>query len=246
MKYFIANPPYNKGGQIMKKVYEKNQDAQFSILMPASCYLKNEFYRNIDSVERADNFFDAAIQKNNLICTLSKEDNNWSKEDFFLKYCDKRFEEVYRWNIEHFIGLTAIRCDGKPLEDFDIDLDFIEHGRAVASNAGNGFGPGGGGYFFNVFKDIEEAKKRNLTMMFYIHFDNKESKDNFSKWWYFGRKMKALASLLITGTGMLTLSDITKYAIPQIDWKEISNSKLWKENKLDDAVLNIMKVNIDI
>lgn len=244
--YVIANPPYKNGGNIMKKVFEKFKDAQFSVLMPASCYLKEDFYKNINSAERADNLFDAAIQKNNLICTLSKEENGWSKEDFFLHYCNPKYREIYKWNIEHFKGLTPIRCDDKPLDDFDIDLDFVEHGRSVASSAGNGFGSGGAGYFFNVVKDIEEAKKRNLTMRFYIHFDDKESKDNFSKWWYFGRKMKSLSSLLMTGTGMLTLADITKYAVPQIDWKSISNSNLWKENKLDDAVLEQMGVNISI
>ena len=243
MDVILANPPYNIGGQIIKKVFEKYENAEFSILMPASCYLKDEFYKNIKSVDSTENLFEAAVQKNNLICTLQNQNNNWTEEDFFLQYCDQKYRKIYEWNIKNFKGLIPIRCDGDPLDKFDIDLDFIEHARAVAYNAGNGFGSGGAGYFFNVVKDIEETKKRNLTMRFYIHFDTKEAKDNFSKWWYSGRKMKSLSSQLMTGTGMLTLAKITKYAIPQIDWNDISKSRNWVAGKYDDAVLSAMKLS---
>ena len=42
------------------------------------------------------------------------------------------------------------------------------------------------------------------------------------------------------GLNMVIISNVTKYAIPQIDWSEISNHPLWKEGKYDEAVLDTM------
>ena len=45
---------------------------------------------------------------------------------------------------------------------------------------------------------------------------------------------------MVIGLNMVGASILTKYAIPQIDWSEISNHPLWKESKYDEAVLDAM------
>lgn len=42
------------------------------------------------------------------------------------------------------------------------------------------------------------------------------------------------------GLNMINASNVTKYAIPQIDWEKISDHPLWKEGKYDEAVLDTM------
>lgn len=234
------NPPYNKGNLIARTIFSKEPNSEFSILMPASCYFGDKLFKFIKTFEIAPNLFDAAVQSNNSICTLSKIPNSWTETEFFLQYCDQSLKDIYNWNILHDRGIKFIRDDKIPLELLDIDKDFVEHGRAVAINAGNGFGKGGAGYFYNVKKDLVGAQSRNLTMKFFIRFKTKREKDNFSTWWYSAPKGKGLASKLATGTGMLSISNVTQYAIPQIDWDLIDKSELWKKEEYDKAVLNFM------
>ena len=42
------------------------------------------------------------------------------------------------------------------------------------------------------------------------------------------------------GLNLVGASILTKYAIPQLDWEEISDHPLWKEGKYDEAVLDTM------
>ena len=42
------------------------------------------------------------------------------------------------------------------------------------------------------------------------------------------------------GLNMINVSNVTKYAIPQIDWEKISDHPLWKEERYDEAVLDTM------
>ncbi len=73
-----------------------------------------------------------------------------------------------------------------------------------------------------------------------IHFNSSEEKNNFSKWWYSAPKEEGLSSKLLIGMNMTTIGYYHSYAIPQIDWSEISNHPLWKEGRYDEAVLDAM------
>ena len=44
----------------------------------------------------------------------------------------------------------------------------------------------------------------------------------------------------MVGLNLVYASNLTKYAIPQIDWEKISDHPLWKEGKYDEAVLDTM------
>ena len=49
-------------------------------------------------------------------------------------------------------------------------------------------------------------------------------------------------SKVIKGLNLITVSILTKFAIPQIDWEKISDHPLWKEGKYDEAVLDAMSL----
>ena len=119
-------------------------------------------------------------------------------------------------------------------------MDFIEINRlCVPKKIGtSGFGKKGCGYKYNVLKkDYEEAWIKNIAL---IHFNSQKEKDNFSKWWYSSPKEEGLSSKVMIGLNLVGASILAKYAIPQIDWSEISNHPLWKEGKYDEAILDTM------
>ena len=78
-----------------------------------------------------------------------------------------------------------------------------------------------------------------------IHFNTKLAKDNFCKYaysyTYFNNdKSDCLASKTIAGANFAGTSGEMYFAIPQIDWENISNNPLWKAGNYDDAVLSEM------
>ena len=233
------NPPYNLGGKIWDKVRKVSEN--IVCLMPLAQYKKNERYKYINSFEIADNsLFDARITSNLCITTSQSMDNGKNYEDFLFDSFNQNYRAFYDWNKRNDKGLEVCRKDNRHYTDFDIDLDFIETNRlCVPRNLGGaGFGKDGCGYKFNVLKKGYEEKWIKGVAL--IHLNSQKEKDNFSKWWYSAPKEKGLSSKMTTGLNMVTVSILTKYAIPQIDWSEISNHPLWKEGKYDEAVLDTM------
>ena len=167
-------------------------------------------------------------------------DNGKDYEDFLFDSFNQNYRSFYDWNRRNDKGLEVCRKDNKPYTYFDIDLDFIETNRlCVPRNLGGaGFGKNGCGYKFNVLKKgYEEKWIKGIAL---IHLNSQKEKDNFSEWWYSAPKEKGLSSKMTTGLNMVTVSNVTKYAIPQIDWASISDHPLWKEGKYDEAVLDTM------
>ena len=233
------NAPYSIGGKIWDKVRKVSEN--IVCLMPLAQYKKNERYKYIASLERIENIsFDAFISGNLCITTCQSEDNEKDYEDFLFDSFNQNYRAFYEWNRRNDKGLFFIERKNKPYTYFDIDLDFIETMRlCVPKNlGGSGFGKDGCGYKFNVLK--KDYIDNWLSGVATIHFNRSIEKDNFSKWWYSAPKEKGLSSKIITGLNMVTVSILTKYAIPQIDWESISDHPLWKEGKYDEAVLATM------
>ena len=235
----IMNPPYDIGGKIWDEVRKISED--IVCLMPLAQYKTNERYKYINYFEVVNNHsFDAVISGNLCITTSQSKDNRKTYEDFLFDGFNQNYRAFYEWNRRNDKGLEVCRKDNKPYTDFDIDLDFIETMRlCVPKNIGSsGFGKDGCGYKFNVLKrGYEEKWIKNIAL---IHLNSQKEKDNFSKWWYSAPKEKGLSSKMTIGLNMVGASILTKYAIPQIDWSEISNHPLWKEGKYDEAVLDTM------
>ena len=235
----IMNPPYDIGEKIWYKVRKVSEN--IVCLMPLAQYKKNERYKYIDYFEIVNNTsFDAYISGNLCITTSQSIDNGKDYEDFLFDSFNQNYRAFYDWNRRNDKGLEVCRKDNKPYTYFDIDLDFIEINRlCVPKNIGSsGFGKDGCGYKFNVLKrGYEEKWIKNIAL---IHFNSQKEKDNFSKWWYSAPKEEGLSSKVMVGLNMVGASILTKYAIPQIDWSEISNHPLWKEGKYDEAVLDTM------
>ena len=235
----IMNPPYAIGGKIWDKVRKVSEN--IVCLMPLAQYKKNERYRYIDSFEIVNNsLFDAMTSGNLCITTSQSIDNGKVYEYFLFDSFNQNYRSFYEWNRRNDKGLFFIERKNKPYTYFDIDLDFIETMRlCVPKNmGGSGFGKGGCGYKFNVLKkNYEEKWIKRIAL---IHLNSQKEKDNFSKWWYSSPKEEGLSSKVMVGLNLVGASNVTKYAIPQIDWETISDHPLWKEGKYDEAVLDVM------
>ena len=233
------NPPYDIGGKIWDEVWKVSET--IICLMPLAQYKKDERYKYINYFEVVNNtLFDAIISGNLCITTCQSMNNGKNYEDFLFDSFNQNYRAFYDWNKRNYKGLEVYRKDGKLYTDFDIDLDFIETNRLCAPKnlGGSGFGKDGCGYKFNVLKEGYEEKWIKGVAL--IHFNSQKEKDNFSKWWYSAPKEKGLSSKMAIGLNMVTISNLIKYAIPQIDWEKISDHPLWKEGKYDEAVLDTM------
>jgi hypothetical protein len=216
------------------------------VLMPLSQYKKG-LYRHVETFNLADPklFADAVITENLFICSLKKNTvDKYSWMNLVLASCDQKYIEYYKWNIEHYKGLIMKRGDYKKPEDFDVYTDFWETCKCFSSLGGGGFGSNGGGYKWNVLYDNSKVN----AGIGRIHFDTKLAKDNFCKWWYFGKKGERLASKAALGIHMGgSVGPNTRIAIPQLDWSSIhiNQKELWDKGLYDEAVLAEMGLKYD-
>ena len=155
-------------------------------------------------------------------------------------FVDQRYIEFYKWNIENNKNIILERKDSKsdtPLNGISLENDFVESGRCTAIAGGAGFGKNGYGYRWNVLRD--NVANEWLHCAGIIHFHNKKAKDNFSKYWYNGKKGESLASKVILGVHIVSVSAEYFYYIPQIDWENIhiNQKELWDKGLYDEAVL---------
>ena len=213
------------------------------VLMPASQYRIKSLYEYVDSIESVDSrvFNDASIGCNLSLAECYKNRaNKYTYRDILLACSDKEYFEYYKWNIEHDRNIVIKRADNilfTALDSLSPDLDFVNTTRCC-KDGGSGFCLGGYGYKWNVTKtDLNNGR---ITHTFIIHFNTKLAKDNFAKWWYYGRKGERLASKVVIGVPLSGIAGNASFVIPQIDWEHISDNELWKAGNYDDAVLSEM------
>ena len=232
----IMNPPYSIGGKIWDEVRKISEDVV--CLMPLAQYKANERYKYINYFEVVNNtLFDAIISGNLCITTSQSMDNEKVYEDFLFDSFNQNYRVFYEWNRRNDRGLFLVEKRNKPYTDFDIDLDFAVGNRVVKhshciSITGKGFD-----YYWNVLRRGYEDKW--VSGVVTIHFSSKEARNNFTTFVY-SKVGEPLMSNVIKGLNLITVSNLTKYAIPQIDWEKISDHPLWKEGKYDEAVLDTM------
>ena len=213
-------------------------------LQPLSKYKKKELYRHVETLELADPklFEDAVITENLCICALKKNiADKYSWMGLVLKSVDQRYIEYYKWNIEHNKGLTMKRSNYKPVSYFDTKLDFLETSRCFTAASGSGFGKGGLGYRWNILHNYSSVNAHNGQ----IRMPSEQARDNLAIFWYNGKKGESFISKVILGVHSDEASSEYYFAIPQIDWENISNSSLWKAGNYDEAVLSEMGLKFD-
>ena len=213
-------------------------------LQPLSKYKKKELYRHVETLELADPklFEDAVITENLCICTLKKNiADKYSWMGLVLKSVDQRYIEYYKWNIEHNKGLTMKRSNYKPVSYFDTKLDFLETSRCFAAAGGSGFGSNGLGYRWNVLHNYSSVNAHNGQ----IRMPSEQARDNLAICWYNGKKGESFISKVILGVHSAEASSEYYFAIPQVDWENISNSPLWKAGNYDEAILNEMGLKME-
>ena len=221
--------------------------------MPASQYKIKRLYEYVDNIEGVDSrvFKGAGIGCNLSLAECYKNrDNKYTYRDILWACSDREYYEYYKWNIEHDRNIVIKRADNILFTTpgaLSIDLDFIESTRCCGSpgfgSPGGGFCLGGYGYKWNVTKT--DLNNGWIAFVFSIHFNTKLAKDNFAKWWYYGRKGERLASKVVMGVPFSSISGNASFVIPQIDWENISNSPLWKTGNYDEAVLSEMGLKFD-
>ena len=216
--------------------------------MMATQYRIKNLYKHINNVEGVDCnvFTNATIGCNLSLAECCKERlNKYTYQDTMLACSDKEYYEYYKWNIEHDKNIVIKRADNilfTAPDSLSLDLDFIETSRC-GRDSGGGFGHGGYGYKWNVTKtDLNNGR---IAFAFSIHFNTKLAKDNFTKWWYSGKKGEQLASKVVTGAPISSITRNVSFVIPQIDWELISDNELWKAGNYDDAVLSEMGLKFD-
>ena len=212
--------------------------------MPLSQYKKKELYRHVESFELADPklFEDAVVQENLSICTLKKDiADKYTRQGLVLKSVDQRYIEYYKWNIEHNKGLVMRQSKYKPVSYFDTKLDFLETSRCFKP-VGGGFGKKGLGYRWNILHDYSSVNAHNGQ----IRMPSEQARDNLAICWYSGdNSRKHLLGRAIAGVHLDEASSEYYFAIPQIDWENISDSPLWKAGNYDEAVLSEMDLKFD-
>ena len=212
--------------------------------MPASQYRIKSLYEYVDSIEGVDSrvFKGARIGCNLSLAECCKNRaNKYTYRDILLACSDKEYLEYYKWNIEHDRNIVIKRTDNILFtvpDSLSPDLDFVSTIRCCKDDGGSGFSPGGYGYKWNVTKtDLNNGR---ITAAASIHFNTKLAKDNFAKWWYYGRKGERLASKVVMGVPLSSIARNASFVIPQIDWEHISDNELWKVGNYDEAVLSEM------
>ena len=218
------------------------------VLMPASQYRIKSLYEYVGSIEDVDSrvFKDVRIGCNLSLAECYKNRvNKYTYRDILLVCSDREYYEYYKWNIEHDRNIVIKRADNilfTALDSLSLDLDFVNTTRCC-KDEGSGFCPGGYGYKWNVTKT--DLNNGLITAVTSIHFNTKLAKDNFAKWWYYGRKGERLAGKVVPGVPLSSISRNVSFVIPQIDWESISNSSLWKAGNYDEAVLSEMGLKFD-
>lgn len=234
----IMNPPYHIGGKIWDKARTKG--TVIVCLMPLSNYKFNKRYLYIKEIVFIKNNFDASISDNNCISLSEEILTNNKYEHFLLKSFNPNYKLFYEYNLNYFKGFFFKDIRKVSYKELDINKDFIESDKCCSPKkvGGTGFGKNGCGFKFNVLKyGFEDCW---IVSMKKIQFNTPKEKNNFSKWWYSAPKEKGLCSKVLIGINMTTLGYYHSYAIPQIDWENISDHPLWKEGKYDEAVLDAM------
>ena len=213
-------------------------------LQPLFKYKKKDLYRHVETFELADSklFEDAVVQENLSICTLKKDiADKYSWMDLVLKSVDQRYIEYYKWNIKHNKGLAMKRSNYKPVSYFDTKLDFLETSRCFAGGGGGGFGSNGLGYRWNILHNYSSVNAHNGQ----IRMPSEQARNNLAIFWYNGKKGESFISKVILGVHLDEASSEYYFAIPQIDWENISNNPLWKAGNYDEAVLSEMGLKFD-
>ena len=74
---------------------------------------------------------------------------------------------------------------------------------------------------------------------------SERARDNLAICWYNGKKGESFISKVILGVHSAEASSEYYFAIPQVDWENISNSPLWKAGNYDEAILNEMGLKME-
>ena len=239
--FIYSNPPYSIGNNTTVE-YKKHANKTVC-LMPLSCYKNksNELWRYVESMELADPkmFDDADITNNLCICTLQNHmvDKFRSYDEMSMESYDPKFKVFYEYNNAH----KVLEMKFHPTKCY---LEYLNknHSRIFI----NSVRIAAGGYAkVGLSKDWYDGKtelpidNEGSIQIFAVEHKNKEANDNYATFVFNSSFLNDAIKGLNKTNGTVSI------AIPQIDWEAISDTPLWKEDKYDEAVLDVMGLKWD-
>lgn len=183
----IANPPYNRGNEVISKCVEKSKDT--IVLMPFLQYADNELYKHIVTITSADPkiFEDASVQKNLCICKLIDRKIDQSFEFIESQLFDSEYAEFYKLNQPYCTQFEKYRFKtikhNEPISD-DIKKEPYTFMMSVrVGGDGCHKGEKSADYRWNKLNDKNprDIIKSSFSL---VKFPNQKYYDNFTTWWY--------------------------------------------------------------
>ena len=244
----IANPPYGSLGNpiISEAITHLIDNGAASVLMPLSCYKKNELYRHVETFELANPklFEDAEITGNLCICMLQKKEiNKYSWQTLVLESVDSKYRLVYEYNILHFDEYKLYPTQKVYItkDDLDVKTDFIDSSRVFSSSHGAipSFRKQSDCYKYNTQYNESCINKGILV----IKFTSEKAKQNYCKFAYNYETLEErnthLCGKLMKGLRIVSAAQEYYFFIPQLDWGNIhiNQKELWDKGLYDEAVL---------
>ena len=219
----IANPPYNKGNEIVANFVSKAKES--IVLAPANCYQNNNVYKHIINTQLVDPkaFKDANITCNLNIAKMIDKEIEQSYHDIYLdNYCDPNLKNFYKQNIKIKAKWKVLKnlLDEKNIDNYDISTSFI-----IPSRATNGVckSKNTADFYYNVFNEKKYIGSYVLQL-------SKKAKKNLAQFYYYNSLMNRLLRGL-NNTGGSNLCYLA--AIPHIDW---SIDRDYEHCTLDDIM----------
>lgn len=228
----IANPPYNKGNEIVSTCVTKVKES--IVLMPFSCYRASGLYKHILSLDLADPkaFKDAVITNNLCVCKLISKEIDQSYEEWQLNTRDQRYREFYELNL-NLRETYGIETALKDLSKIDMNTWFLTTFRTARDGVHKTADCLD--FSFNVQFLNDRPIPFNKYLGYYsprfLIFKSRREKENLSEFWYKNPLMNALIK------GLNQTGGTPLHAIPRIDFSVDRDY----EHLTYDELLQIMK-----
>jgi len=235
--YIIANPPYELGNEITSSIVENVDFRTYVNLMPAYDYKRGELYKNVLTVESAEDAFeDAVVGESLTLALLEKAKAGFENyEDFSNQFRSSEFKDFYILNSKVQDGVlseTKYSLPGERTQEalnttlsaLTPEHDFCITLRTCVDGVHELNGPGAFDIKWNVDKNVtskdihtcfDKSKKLYVTSTLYVRMPSKQAKDNLCKFWYTGKN--GLMSALIKGLNKSGGSCLP--AIPRINYE---------------------------
>ena len=219
----IANPPYNKGNEIIAGFVNKVKES--IALAPANCYRDNSVYKHIVTTKLVNPkaFKDASITKNLNISKLIDREIDQTYVDIYLaNWVNPEFKDFYQHNIKKVAKWKVLKnlLKEQNIDNYDIQKTFIIPSRGTNGVCKN---KDTADFYYNMYNEKRYIGSYALEL-------DSVSKHNLAHFYYNNPLMNELL-VGLNNSGGSNLCYLA--AIPHIDW---SKDRDYEHCTLDDIM----------